>query len=456
MDLNTSKSTVTFNREQAIAVDLIEGFIGKAGTNNKFILTGPPGSGKTFILNYALRNYRGTMYGATLSHAAKNVLMSATTDLKMDYYSIAQLVGASKEINGEEILFTPKIGKRAPIVDCNLLVVDEVSMIDDPTVDLILKYAAQCGFKVLFVGDPYQLPPVGQEEDSQIFQLTDCELVESMRFSGPIGDMAVSIRNEIHNLNHGLAFNRDLFDNVYKRKDNIVNGTGYRFELDSNEFLEYMSDQIKQHPGSINHARVLAYMNNTIDIVNDRMRTFIYGKHLNQFEPNEILICEGGYSSKDRKDDGRVYSAPILYNGQILRFVDSKEVTGPYDVPCLVVSVATDKGDVFSKYPIYVVDKEKGMDKYDEVQRKLYANATANSNPYTWSKYHDFKESFATLRYAYCSSTHKSQGLTINTVGVMEGEIMSVRNLSLKHKLQSLYVSLTRPKQELIIFNKHA
>jgi hypothetical protein len=84
------------------------------------------------------------------------------------------------------------------------------------------------------------------------------------------------------------------------------------------------------------------------------------------------------------------------------------------------------------------------------------SNATANNTPYTWAKYHDFKESFAVLRAAYCSSCHKAQGLTINTIGVMEGEIMSMQKLSLKHKLQSLYVALTRPKQELVIFNKHA
>lgn len=456
MGPNTHKSLVTFNTEQNLAKELISDFIHPTNKNNVFVLTGPPGSGKTFLLNYALSSYKGVLYGATLSHAAKNVLMSSTSDLDMRYYSIAQLVGATKQIEGESVMFVPKIGTRAPIANCDLLVVDEVSMLDDTTFDTIMRYSEQIGFKIIFVGDPYQLPPVGQETDSKAFDMVNCSLVESMRFKGPIGSMADEIRTEIFNLTHGLPFQRDMFDTIYRRKDNMSNGTGYKFENDSEVFLQYMADQIKSNPKVINHARILAYKNETIDIINNRMRSYIYGTNLKQFEPNENLICEGGYSIKVKREDGREIITPVLYNGQMLKFVNSYETIGPYEVPCLVMSLDSDMGRIRTSVPIYVVDRDKGLTKYNEVLRKLYNNATAYNTPMLWKKYHEFKESFATLRYAYCASTHKAQGLTLDTVGVMEGEIMSIQKLSLKHKLQSLYVALTRPKNELIIFNKHA
>lgn len=37
----------------------------------------------------------------------------------------------------------------------------------------------------------------------------------------------------------------------------------------------------------------------------------------------------------------------------------------------------------------------------------------------------------------------------------MEGEIMSIKPITLKHKLQSMYVAVTRTQKNLYIYNKN-
>lgn len=132
-------------------------------TNNLFILTGGPGTGKTTIINAIVTTYRrlarqdgvkdrdiekGILLAAPTGRAAKR--LSEATELPAS--TIHRLLG----ITGRESLDTVEI---EPLVG-GLVIIDEMSMVDTQLFALLLS-AIPAGMHVILVGDKDQLPSVG-------------------------------------------------------------------------------------------------------------------------------------------------------------------------------------------------------------------------------------------------------------------------------------------------------
>jgi exodeoxyribonuclease-5 len=66
-----------------------------------------------------------------------------------------------------------------------------------------------------------------------------------------------------------------------------------------------------------------------------------------------------------------------------------------------------------------------------------------------WAKYHNFKEMFATIRYCYCITVHRSQGSTYRKVFV---DLNNILKNNIRAERQRLaYVAFSRPSEELLI-----
>ena len=110
-----------------------------------FCITGQAGSGKsTFALR--MKSFPKTLLSATTGKAAE----------RLGVATIHKLLGFGKD------------GFRVKKLDCNVLVLDESSMLDWRTLLAVLKACRH----VVFVGDPEQLPPVqGENVFSQLVKL---------------------------------------------------------------------------------------------------------------------------------------------------------------------------------------------------------------------------------------------------------------------------------------------
>lgn len=168
--------------------------------NNVCIITGGPGTGKTTIIKCVIDIYkdqkRKVVLCAPTGRAAKR--MSETTG--EDAKTIHRLLEIGKfeedKLGSVDTDVTP--------VDADVLVVDEMSMVDVFLMNYLVK-AIYLGTKVIFVGDPNQLPSVGP---GSILK----DLIESKEFSTVHLDKIFrqAAKSKIivnaHNVNNGINF----------------------------------------------------------------------------------------------------------------------------------------------------------------------------------------------------------------------------------------------------------
>ena len=135
------------------------------------VITGGPGTGKTTIMGilgeYFRRNKISCLFAAPTGRAAKKLSEASGYEA----FTIHRLLGVRRTINADEDELLPDDragqynsllfvhGKDNPL-DCRVIVVDEMSMVDTMLFRHLLEATAK-GTSVILVGDPDQLPSVG-------------------------------------------------------------------------------------------------------------------------------------------------------------------------------------------------------------------------------------------------------------------------------------------------------
>jgi exodeoxyribonuclease V alpha subunit len=146
-----------FEKEQKIefAPSQREAIIG-AFNNGIEIITGGPGTGKTTIIKAIIHIYENNgmkvILGAPTGRAAKRMTESTGREAKTIHRLLE--MGISEE---DESVF--ERGESSPL-DCDVIIIDEASMIDIILMQNLLK-AINLGTRLIIVGDVDQLPSVG-------------------------------------------------------------------------------------------------------------------------------------------------------------------------------------------------------------------------------------------------------------------------------------------------------
>lgn len=212
------------NEEQEAACDAIETFIADTNPEHRiFILKGHAGTGKTTILlalKQFLQSKRELKYLATTGRASKilkeKTQMNAETIHKYIYTLKQQQYGEAKDS-----IRKLEFGLRRNRDDLNCIyAVDESSMLSNkPTKNRMLSFGSgrlmsdflyfSGGRKVIFVGDPAQLPPVNTDFSAALTEhyiyekfgqhAASASLTQVMRFNDDsfIGNTTRNLRNYI-------------------------------------------------------------------------------------------------------------------------------------------------------------------------------------------------------------------------------------------------------------------
>lgn len=189
----------TLSDSQACAVTNI-------GHGHNLFITGPAGSGKSYLIEYLVK-YHGANSTASTGLAALNV--GGTTIHKWAGIGIAQEDPEFIAEKIEKAAWSKDIKRR--IQYCKILIIDEVSMISDKVLNCLntvlkrLRYSNEPfgGIQVLLFGDFLQLPPVSKIGETFCFKsqawvegdFRYCELTKVFRQeSGQFSDALQRIR----------------------------------------------------------------------------------------------------------------------------------------------------------------------------------------------------------------------------------------------------------------------
>ncbi|MEZ5018094.1 MAG: ATP-dependent RecD-like DNA helicase [Flavipsychrobacter sp.] len=172
------------NEEQKAAFDALKKFI-KHPTANTFVINGYAGTGKTFLMQYFAKwlkekNHKFKMLASTGRAATvlKGKTGFETKTVHGELYQFSKVNGNDENISTDTIeqsgQMTLQFSLRPPDEVKHIYIVDEASMLSSNFTDsssfanfgsgVLLEdfFNATGNNKIIFVGDPCQLPPVGQ------------------------------------------------------------------------------------------------------------------------------------------------------------------------------------------------------------------------------------------------------------------------------------------------------
>jgi len=197
-----SGEIITLTDEQVEAVREIKKWL-KEDNVIFFTLGGVAGSGKTTVIKKVLDDFFGSVVVSAPTHKAKKKITQTTGKMAETLQSICGLRPDVEldSFNPNNPIFNPISKPKFNIID--FLVIDEASMINKSYLELIKKQVVNKNAKILFMGDPAQIPPIG-EEISAVFVDKDIRMfwlstIMRQSFDNPITIVYDHLRKNLEN-----------------------------------------------------------------------------------------------------------------------------------------------------------------------------------------------------------------------------------------------------------------
>lgn len=414
--------------EQGTALEAICEFLADP-TQRFFLLSGYAGTGKTYCIQHLIPLVRGRLIFTAPTNKATKVLRDT---LSSDRYTpetrtIYSLLGLRLEANGEvKELTVPD--DPIDLTQYRAVIVDEASMINENLMRFIRQTADIQRVKFIFMGDPAQLPPVG-EARSPVW--TQChaiaELRTVMRHDNQILALATAIRKQV---DHPAP--------TFVRKTDNANGEGV-WVCGEGEFEQRILEAAGQgrfsRPGD---AKAIAWRNVTVDALNRRIRQRIFDNAASAMwlPDDRIILLEpakdlNGETVATTDDEGRITRVEEEWHPNWREFKVWR------------LSVTTDDNRVIALRVLH----ESFQKLYDARVEELAEAARLDRRK--WKTFWDFKDAFHKVRHAYAITAHRAQGSTYEAAFVDWRDILTNRNRS--EAFRCLYVACTRPRKELYL-----
>jgi exodeoxyribonuclease-5 len=453
----------TPTKHQQEGIDFINDFI--LSNAKTAVLKGYAGTGKTTLLKYFLNTYKGNCCVTAPIHKAVRVLEST---LGKKGKTVHSLLGLRLNVDLDNFdISSPQFDPLGQeyIMHYNLIIIDESSTINSPLYDLLCLKSSQYNVKLLFIGDPCQLPPV-REIVSKAFLISNSfELTEIIRQKdgNPLLDLLELCRQDI------LTKSNDFYPYLIKTRRNIVNHEGYIL-LNSNDFKGAILNYYKHDNFSkdVDFIRTVAWTNWCVEGWNKFIRNSIFDNPFEILHDKDLLTSYGTIV-----DD---FNSPIIVNSEDYRISMLRTCTDADKVVTYNINLTNVHGN-FETPPLKVINirNEVGFIKFYQQLCALHYRAT-NSNSTTrrtnWRNYYAFKNSHLIMKgfnlsnnndkafvkkdldYGYALTVHKSQGSTYNNIAIDLEDIMyntsvNAPDKSLRDRL--IYVALSRAKNIAII-----
>jgi hypothetical protein len=467
----------TLNPDQRKAFDELRDYISDGSDDSVYVLKGWAGTGKTYCVSVLVRFVLNVMHPthnwykiAVTGPTNKSVRVikktSGIINSRVTFQTIHKLLGLTERITQDGQQEFVNQGDFKPAINqMKLLIIDEVSMLNDDLFHEILKYRGK--LKIICMGDPAQIPPVGRPDcipfreelaDGYRIKTLQLKMIMRQKEDNSIIESSVAIRSNI-----GVP--KNPVEPVTKLNSK---GEGVEFlNLNSSDTRRGFSDRLAQYfkteqfQKNSEYAKIIAWRNKTVATMNDLIRKVIYGEEStsskilvgeklianNPVIQNESIVLNTNeeftvesfnikeddlrYQVSDHPDDD-YYNIRLKYYDTIVSYLDDEDDLIRVGIEILHEDSQADFNKLANILKQRAIQK-RGKDK-------------------SWIIYYNFLRRYADVSYAYSISCHKSQGSTYNTTFVLEDDIDM--NLDIVERNRIKYTAYTRASRKVYVLKR--
>lgn len=426
---------INLTNDQQIALEKIQDFLNS--DENIFILQGYAGSGKTTLLKgfveYLQSIEKQYQLMAPTGRAAKVINQKTgfeATTIHKGIYSFDELQEIETEGEKGDISFMYYYKLRNnPDVHNSILIIDEASMVSDNQsqgeffrfgsgylLKDLIQYS-QISFpnattKIIFIGDPAQLPPIGMNFSPA---LDKNYLFESYKLKVVVTEMKEVKRQDVNN---------DILSSATKIRKCLTSGFFNDFDLRENGkdiFNPKFEDFLETYKSQKGTKVIISYKNKTALDLNQTIRRDRFGADLPIQLSDHIIV--GGNNYRHGIMNGEFGIVSNTEPTTITREIKFYKKTGGTAFVLLtwrsIELLMPDKNGQSKTVKGYMLENYLNGDNYlkPEEQQALYVDFK-NRYPKLKPKTEEFKEAITTdsyfncilLKYGYAVTCHKAQG----------------------------------------------
>lgn len=454
MNLNTfsqantkdAVSILGFTNDQKKTYDDLIKFINGTYNPNDFkrALTGPAGTGKTYLIKALIKNCNLSYSQVGLAaptHKACRVLSDSIGISNVNINTLQSDLGLRLNFDVEKFdisnpPFDPK--GRIKIGDYKVYIVDESSMINRGLCSFLEKTCKNQQCKLIYIGDASQLAPVG-EKYSPAFKGIKCNsLTQIVRQEddNPIRELLSLLRYDIEHKT--FTFLQHI--SRVKEKFDEFNTKGYKV-CNSQEFGEIVSINFNDEEltRNVDFAKVIGYTNMCVSGWNKFIRnSIIQDAEKSVITKNDLIIS---YTTIVNQ-----FNEVVIANSEEYILQDIVNYVHPtYELKGFLVRFIAIHGGKITT-PLFILDHKDmfTISRYVQISNEMINAAKTSSaklRAQKWRDYYTFKESCLLLTniinpntnsimfsrdldYGFSLTAHKSQGSTFDTALVDVNDIV--------------------------------
>ncbi len=411
---SSHQAPAELTEDQQQAFREFDRFIGDGVPRSTFLLTGSAGTGKTFLINLITKKLRRNGFKVMLLAPTGRAAKVITRRTKRHAYTIHHHIYSPLESAGGEVYFRLKENKA---VSNTVYIVDEASMIgDDGGVGLLrdlfsFVFGNEQDRKLILVGDPVQLPPVGHHESPALQPQMLTREMDAVVWHAHLTE----VKRQLHD--------SEVLDNAVKIRDaflaedpsGLVLEPGREVQVLENgyEGVEIFLGYFRE--GDPDRVVFITYSNWQATQVNKAIRMQLHGVEDLLIAGDQLMVVRNNYHWGDPK------KLPFLANGEmgIVREVFPESYEEAYTLKWMDAEVEflDNRGETFLVSCKLILDLlESKEPQVDQATMRMIARARQE-------EYSDLSFSQAKaliqkdpyihglqVKYGYAMTGHKSQG----------------------------------------------
>tara|TARA_R110000851_G_scaffold182721_1_gene331838 strand:- start:17016 stop:18314 length:1299 start_codon:yes stop_codon:yes gene_type:complete len=408
----------------------------------RYVIKGYAGTGKTTSLIELVRRCQSREYNICLTaptNKAVDVIRRKMDEagLHVDIMTTFKLLGLTiGSSGGKKVL---KRGGPSSVRNYRSVITDECSMVSDE----LLKYMNRDCKSFISIGDPKQLPPVGEVESGAFNagQTTELKTVIRQAAENPIIAASMLIREMI---------DAEKFDIDKLKQSFSMDGDSGIVEAPYHVGLKWMMDSFKSPEFEQNNDkfRCVAWTNRTVNMINKMAYNHVYDNPDTPFMPGQTAVLRNN-------------ALEAFYVNQEVRVQKLNRETVPYRPDgrdaTVTAAYAANQG-IIEPVDCWAVTLEGGgkeevaysIDDTVTHECNLVAlRAAAKNHGTVWPLFFSYLDYYADLRHPYAMTVHCSQGSTFENQFLLLDDV--TKNPRTREMMQMLYVAVTRPSHCLVV-----